>query len=527
MNLEKLLAENMLRFGAKNLDSKSIRTLKQLIEQAAATTDPNAIPKSIEELADSADVKQSPVYNDVIGRLIELAKKDKPLARRSLQYWRGVTDASNQNFIKNTDVIINTFDIVKRKFDESGFRGKNISVSVNYAKLEPVFQQLVDLLKTNKSKNVYVDVEKQLPSLLNLCRQISRNDRYKFVGGNDPQNPFTLIILPGNIQEMQKFISNFSAQVKDKTGKTTEKIAKVAIASITDADKIDLLKAAQIQLEKRKEDKKLSLGIKGVDKIIIAPATEFSTVIRTEKEADAKNPIIQAVTYPDISKGNTTESQNFFGDNQSQLTAEQKSKIAETLQIAVNALKSEGVTLTEIQYNAGASTSKVYTRYTGPGTLAKVSSAANNEILVKDRIASIETALREAIDTNPDTKALQIVKQQSDAKPNQGAEYGKDANGAFGPNGIRWKFDAEGKLDPSQKAEYEKIYAPYRSNFGAFVLVGMPKPPEEPEAEYSGQGKWRISLIWNRIEIPPPPQGGGRVVLYPMSTKKPVPCPIF
>lgn len=37
MNLQKLLAENMLRFGSKNLDIKAVRALKRLVEQGATT----------------------------------------------------------------------------------------------------------------------------------------------------------------------------------------------------------------------------------------------------------------------------------------------------------------------------------------------------------------------------------------------------------------------------------------------------------------------------------------------------------
>ena len=66
MNLQKLLAENMLRFGSKNLDSKAKRTLNRLVEQgnAIASTKLASIAPGVDVWLDSI-FKQKTVAGQV------------------------------------------------------------------------------------------------------------------------------------------------------------------------------------------------------------------------------------------------------------------------------------------------------------------------------------------------------------------------------------------------------------------------------------------------------------------------------
>jgi len=254
---------------------------------------------------------------------------------------------------------------------------------------------------------------------------------------------------------------------------------------------------------------------------VIAPVVEFDSVVRTVTPAPDSNgniPIVRTVTYPDIKDGNNAAAQNFFGDNQSQVTPEQKKIFAEYLQGAIKSLQDAGVTLTEIRYNAGASTSKVHTGYKGIGVpLDTVTTEDNNKILVQDRLNSINATLKAVIQENPIAKSLKIVENPSDSKPNQGPTYAKG----------QWKF-VNGKISPDQQAAYEKTYAPYRSSFGAFTLIGVTKPNLDTSTtvDYTGTGKWRIKLIWDTIDLPPwTPSSGGTVSVYPTDGNG-VACPI-
>ena len=72
------------------------------------------------------------------------------------------------------------------------------------------------------------------------------------------------------------------------------------------------------------------------------------------------------------------------------------------------------------------------------------------------------------------------------------------------------------------------MYAPHRFSFGAIQLIGIAQPPvEEKETiKYTGQGKWRIKLEWDKLNIFPPMKspGGGTVSLFP-TDGNPIKCP--
>jgi hypothetical protein len=486
MKLEKLLAENILRFGAKNLDITAINQINRIVEQAA----PGAIPKSIDELQDSEQVKAAPGYADVLGKLIQLANKGGKNNINSLKYWQGsITDNKNVKFTNN---IINALPKVEA-FLNSGAYPDGPSKTNAMRQLETSqLKTFAEKLKSLKQNNVYIDLKSTSLLTYTSDKYLAKLDKEKVAN-----------ILNTAKLEISKILPKIDQQGRD--GK--DLISKSVVAQITDADKIALLAGAQEQLTAKKERGAINArggsinigrtGLNAVNAITIAPVDDIAGVVRQVAQEVAANPapIIQAFIYPDIYKPNL-EAQNFFGDNESQVTPEQKKKFADLLATAVNTFKSQGVTLTEIRYNAGSSTSQVWTRYIGQGKLAPKSSAANNKILATDRCKSIEAALSEAITNNPDTSKVKQVNLGSDIKDNQGPGYSQG----------QWKF-VDGKIDPSQKAAYEETYGKHRFSFGAFTLVGTKTPPPDEPGEkvtYSGKGQWRISLQWNTMSIDPP-----------------------
>jgi hypothetical protein len=513
MKLEKLLAENMLRFGVKNLNNSAVEKLTHLLEQTA----PGTLPKSVNDLLDSPEVKAAPGYDEVIGRLIKLANKGKHKVNvTSLKYWQGSAMTQNPD-VKYTDMIINALPKINTYLETPGLAPQIVT---NLKAKLPAFEKLVALLADNKKNNIYIKIIDNLPYTQRACLNLMKTP-----------NPAAIklavdeILGTNSLNQINALVTNFAAQ---RNG--TDLISKTVISEITDADKLDLLKTALIQLEEEKKKGAVSstgqgvsvggVGMGAVSRIIIAPSTEIEALTRTVSQEVIANPepVVVAVTYPDVKIPNNTEAQNFFGDNISQVTPEQKQLFAERLATAVTALKAKGVTITEIRYNSGASTSKVFTKYLGPGKLAATSSAANNIPLVNDRLASIDATLKRVIEENPDVNKVKIVKLQSDPLPNQGPEYKRG----------QWNFGIDGKIVPNEKAAYEAMYAPHRYSFGAFILIGNAVPPAEEKetVTYTGQGKWRIKLVWDKLNIFPPlrPASGGTVSLFP-TDGNPIKCP--
>jgi len=487
MNLEKILAENILRFRIKNLNNQDIKTVNRILEQAT-----KVLPKSINEIPDSVEVKTAPGYSEIMPRLIKLATSNSGNSKKSLQYWLG--DTSNSNNVKFTDNIINAY--------------KNIATipksAADQTKYD-VLGQLVKKLEALKTNNVYIDIVQNLPTLQQATLYKGKID-----------SKYMLTVVNSNATEINKVLVNIEKQSADGT---TELIAKSVISKLTDADKIELLAAAMAQLAKRKEEKKISLGINSVNSIAIAPTAEIAQVIRTAVTSKKSAPVIEAFVYPDPKKADgLAAGQTFFGDDQAIVSAEQKQKFAAMLAEGVESFKTRGITLTEVRYNAASSTSQVSSGYVGPGQLSKIKTSENNIKLAAARCESITKVLSDVITENTATVNLQKTELPSDPKPNQGPAYNRKS----------WNWNTDGTLNPADKSKYEALYAKHRFSFGAFTLIGEATPIDIPDTvTYGGTGKWRISLQWPSINIPPiiPPKGGG-VSVYPTDGGG-ITCPKF
>jgi len=216
MNLAQRLAENILRFNAKNLDNSAISNIKQrIIEQSTGTV---SIPKSVDELKDSQQVKSAPGYADVMGRLITLANKRKSTSseRKALQYWMGGI-GSDKN-VRGTDNIIAALNLINTKFTASDLSKEPYitkPLPVNIQNFIKRLQELVTLLETNKQKNVYIDVNTAMPDALNNINYIvKQGDKLKIASGtgNTDSNLIALVNPTGpSLKQINNVITNFSA----------------------------------------------------------------------------------------------------------------------------------------------------------------------------------------------------------------------------------------------------------------------------------------------------------------------------
>ncbi len=499
MNLEKILAENILRFGVKNLDSQAIKTVNRILEQST-----KVLPKSIDELQDSPEVKAAPGYSEIIPKLITLANKNSGNSKKSLQYWQG--ELSNSADVKFTNNIITAYkNIDINKLTDPALK-QNPTEQQRLKDRYATLGKLVTELETLKTNNVYINIVKNLPILqrLTVNKVVTIDSKYMLNILNQLQ-----------IDEIARVLTNLKTQ--DKSG--NDVISKSVVSPITDSDKIQLLAAAMEQIDKRKEKKVFRSGINSVNSIIIAPSNEIAQVIRTAVTSSQSTPYSEAFIYPDPNKADSLPAgQTFFGDDQAIVSAEQKQKFATILSDAVNSFKKRGITLTEVRYNAGSSTSQVSSGYVGPGQLSKIKTSENNIKLAAARCQAITKVLSDVITENPDTAKLTKTELRSDPKPNQGPAY----------NRKDWKWNDDGTLNPVDKSKYEELYAKHRFSFGAFTLMGTVPPDPVPDTlTYGGTGAWRISLQWPSVDIPTiTPSKGGGVSVYPTDGGA-IKCPKF
>lgn len=493
MKLEKLLAENMLRFGVKNLSESQLNTIIQLVEQAVKT------PTRLDQLSDSEAVKNTPGYADLLSRLIDLANKNKGTVAevKSLNYWAGgLGDDKN---VKYTSLLTTNIAAIAAAIAADPQKA-------NY----PDLTALNTLLADNAKNNVYVNWNTVFPRLTTQLVTIAKTIK------TTPAN-IKLIKNPEIVKEVNNVIKNFTVQSNGK-----DVIPKSAVATIVDADKIKLIAAAVAQAAAAGKK------IKGSDHIVIAPKTEIDSIQREliTLEATQGQEVATSFTWPSIDAPNP-ELNNFFGDNMYIVSADQKAKFATLLKTAVDSLKAQGLTLTSIGYNAGSSTSAVPTAYIGQGKVGKTYSPDNNKVLVTDRLASIEGALLEAIENNPDTANLPIRKLPSDPQPNQGPVWGDTER-------AKYPLDKRDPKSPTYDAtianEYNAIYGKHRFSFGSFTITGTKVPPTEPDKKitYSAIGNWGIKLSWNEIKITPPNMPGSipNVSVY-KSSGNGISCPKF
>ena len=495
MKLENLLAENMLRFGVKNLSESQLKTIVQLIEQTAKT------PTRLDQLSDSETVKGTPGYEDLLSRLIDLANKNKGTVAevKSLNYWAGgLGDDKN---VKYTSLLTTNMAAIAAAIAADPQKA-------NY----PDLTALNTLLADNAKNNVYVNWNTVFPRLTTQLVTIAKTIK------TTPAN-IKLIKNPEIVKEVNNVIKNFTVQANGK-----DVIPKSAIATIVDADKIKLIAAAVAQAAAARKK------IKGADHIVIAPKTEIDSIQRELQTLDATQgqEVATSFTWPSIDTPNP-ELNNFFGDNLYIVSADQKAKFATLLKTAVDSLKAQGLTLNSIGYNAGSSTSAVPTAYIGQGKVGKNYSDLNNVTLVNDRLASIDGSLLEAIKNNPDTANLPVERLTSpeSGRPNQGPVWNNDAR-------TKYPLDKRDPKSPTYDAtvanEYNSIYGKHRFSFGAFTINGTKVPPTEPDKKitYSAIGNWGIKLSWNEIKITPPTMPGSipNVSVY-KSSGNGISCPKF
>lgn len=254
----------------------------------------------------------------------------------------------------------------------------------------------------------------------------------------------------------QKIVSLFSSKSSQRWSETTADEKQQLIQAVTN----DIKKHAKIK------GYDFNKALNRVSNATVRQRTETIPA----QEMPKPEPHVYTAYYPDINKPNPKLDNFYLDDN---AIAVSKENIAAFNQL-ISELKSQisaDEKITRIEVLGGSSTSQVPTTLGGT-----VERERGNEVLARKRCEAITDTLDRLITTNFPDYTGEIVKR-FDEKPNRGPAYTtKERNYFFGT----------GKLDPSKKAEYEKMYGPYKGSYGTILIETesieqaiTPNPPSE------------------------------------------------
>lgn len=264
-------------------------------------------------------------------------------------------------------------------------------------------------------------------------------------------------------------------------------------ATIKPEEKTALMAKARLQIEKHAKIQgyDYNKSLKNVSNATVAGA---STTI----PVPAKPPIVTPPTsytayYPEINQPNPELNNFYLTDNETAVSPANQAKFA-TLIAELKAQIPASETIQKIELLGGSSTSKVPT--TLGGTVPK---ETGNIELAKRRCAAIVSTLENLVkQTFPDYTG-QVIKK-FDAKPNMGSAYtAKEQEHFFG----------SGSLNPKFKAEYDKLYGPYKGSYGSILIQTIATEPgtiKTFEPTETTVSNYKIVLGFKDIAIPTKPK---------------------
>jgi hypothetical protein len=261
-------------------------------------------------------------------------------------------------------------------------------------------------------------------------------------------------------------------------------------------DKNQIINSAFKKAEEEKKKVKKAIFIEAKPKGGSTNWVTSETVKTKDEVAPVESkPVTEAIAYPSFDR-NDPNVQNFFDDDQFVVTQEKKDDLTKVLQGLVDYAKQRG-RITNISYKVGSSTSTVPTSFTG-----------GNNALTNARANALIAVMKQTIENNTELKGIPVKQDATEILVEDGPKYDRN----------KYSLDKR-KADSALKAEYDKIYGPYRGSYGLFSITFIPKSPEIPgtpaeyDVVYESGGDWNLTISWWKFEMPEIdidlPSGGG------------------
>ncbi len=264
--------------------------------------------------------------------------------------------------------------------------------------------------------------------------------------------------------------------------------------TIKPEEKTALLAKAKLQIEKHAKIKGYDYdkSLNNVSNTSVSGKSEITT-------QPAPPPIVKAPTtytayYPDITTPNPELNNFYLTDNETRVSPENAKKFA-TLITELKAQIPANETIQKIELLGGSATSKV------PTTIGNTVPVEQGNIeLANRRCAAIVETLENLVKTTfPDYKG-EIIKKFV-PKPNIGAAYTKTEQTYF--------FSEFKKLDPAKKAEYDKLYGPYKGSYGSILIETVANEPGRTQTfkpEETIVNNYKITVGFKDMGIPSKPK---------------------
>lgn len=454
-------------------------------------------------------------------------KDKKSSAAKSLQWWSGastqpkVSPSSKQdNVVANLKKIVNTPT-------PNGANGTNAAAALT---------KIIVALENLSKNGVYIQdfsdknrVGKFGPGAF-LDSLSARPDSGLKVWTNSGLADQRKAMLT-NVDLIVKNINNPSLGGKSAFTPLTDETKAQLIAQIEDRAQ----RRVKALTNQRKKGYTLEDAIKEAISIWIVPDKEAGSIQTEEAKTAATegDPITYNYSYPSKENPFDTTMQNFFGDNEYQVSEKDKQVYSNMVKESLDSIIEAGGTITAIAYSAGASTSKVNTNYIGKGKTGDKWNSENNKILVKDRLASINAVLEELLQPYASSANIELTKQNDESAPNLGPgwneysteggkyKYGplyeaaRKTNSSLTPK--EFYAPSKRKSDSSINEEYNSVFGKFRGNYGEFSVVAKftDKPIEPGKEELIGAGAWKAKIAWKvKPKKAPSPKkinrGGGK-----------------
>jgi hypothetical protein len=495
--------------------------------------------------ADSAEIKAHPAYASVMQwwkngegdlnlfksllKKSSSAKTDKVRSLKSIYYWtgggtvKGAAPRANM-FYKVADAIIangakagvtpekisqltQAIDLLK-KAKAGGFE---LKISSLFGSIIP--GALTDGVFDTGGKKIDVIAELAKPQVMDTLKKALTAYRLNTNASKE------LMVDP---------LTSAKFLLAQQTNKATVNQYWVASMSLGDAEKkamLDYFKSKADAYAARKKDPNVTFdkAILVATNLYIAPKNETITIAAPETPAAPTAPIVQAFSYPESANGDAKspafqKGLQLFPDDGVAIQPTAKSELAAAVKSAVDAVKAAGGTITSVSTWGYASTSQVGTTYKSAD---KTSKKENNVALANDRLASINTALAEALTANG-VEIAPTVDAKNLAEPNRGPAW-TDAD----------KTNAKWGKPGARTPEYQATYGPWRYAVAFFQLTytvtSTGSTPVEPSATPSGE--WKSIITWSdeswKPSLPKISFGTALPKVPMYKGGSPTACPIF
>jgi hypothetical protein len=492
--------------------------------------------------ADSAEIKAHPAYESVMQwwkngegdlnlfksliKKSSSAKTDRVRSLKSIYYWNG--GGTVKGAAPRADMFYKVADSIIANGAKAGVTPEKLAQ----------LKQAVDLLKTAKTEGF----ELRTSALFGSIIPGALTDGV-FDSGGKKIDVITELSKPQVIDTLKKVLTTYrlntnaskelmmdpltSAKflIAQRTNKATVSQYWIASMSLGDAEKkamLDHFKAKADAYAARKKDSNVTFdkAILVATNLYIAPKNEKITIAEPDAPAAPAAPIVQAFSYPESANGDE-KSQAFqkglqlFPDDGVTIQPTAKSELSAAVKSAVDAVKAAGGTITAVSTWGYSSTSKVGTSY------KSADGASGNPALAKDRLASINSALAEALTANG-VEIAPTVDAKNLAEPNRGPAW-TDAD----------KTNAKWGKPGARTPEYQATYGPWRYAVAFFQLTytvtSTGSTPVIPFATPSGE--WKSIITWSdeswKPELPKIRFGTALPKVPMYKGGSPTACPIF